>query len=137
MAYWLVKSEPDAWSWDQQVKDGAKGTPWTVVRNHTAKLNLMKMKKGDQAFFYHSNVGKEIVGIVEIVREHYPDPTDKTEKFVVVDLKAVKPLKTPVTLEQIKADKKLGEMALIKLSRLSVQPVTAEEWKHVCKLGGV
>jgi predicted RNA-binding protein with PUA-like domain len=137
MAYWLVKSEPDAWSWDQQVKDGAKGTPWTGVRNHTAKLNLMKMKKGDQAFFYHSNVGKEIVGIVEIVREHYPDPTDKTEKFVVVDLKAVKPLKTPVTLEQIKADKKLGEMALIKLSRLSVQPVTADEWKHVCKLGGV
>lgn len=137
MAYWLVKSEPDAWSWDQQVKDGAKGTPWTGVRNHTAKLNLMKMKKGDQAFFYHSNIGKEIVGIVEIVREHYPDPTDKTEKFVVVDLKAVKPLKTPVTLEQIKADKKLGEMALIKLSRLSVQPVTAEEWKHVCKLGGV
>jgi predicted RNA-binding protein with PUA-like domain len=137
MAYWLVKSEPDAWSWDQQVRDGAKGTPWTGVRNHTAKLNLMKMKKGDQAFFYHSNVGKEIVGIVEIVREHYPDPTDKTEKFVVVDLKAVKPLKTPVTLEQIKADKKLGEMALIKLSRLSVQPVTADEWKHVCKLGGV
>ncbi len=137
MAYWLVKSEPDAWSWDQQVKDGAKGTPWTGVRNHTAKLNLMKMKKGDQAFFYHSNVGKEIVGIVEIVREHYPDPTDKTEKFVVVDLKAVKPLKTPVTLEQVKADKKLSEMALIKLSRLSVQPVTADEWKHVCKLGGV
>ena len=137
MAYWLAKSEPDAWSWDQQVKDGAKGTPWTGVRNHTAKLNLMKMKKGDQAFFYHSNVGKEIVGIVEIVREHYPDPTDKTEKFVVVDLKAVKPLKTPVTLEQVKADKKLSEMALIKLSRLSVQPVTADEWKHVCKLGGV
>jgi len=137
MAYWLVKSEPDAWSWDQQVKDGAKGTPWTGVRNHSAKLNLMKMKKGDQAFFYHSNIGKEIVGIVEIVREHYPDPTDKTEKFVVVDLKAVKPLKTPVTLEQVKADKKLSEMALIKLSRLSVQPVTADEWKHVCKLGGV
>lgn len=137
MAYWLVKSEPDAWSWDQQVKDGAKGTPWTGVRNHSAKLNLMNMKKGDQAFFYHSNVGKEIVGIVEIVREHYPDPTDKTEKFVVVDLKAVKPLKTPVTLEQVKADKKLSEMALIKLSRLSVQPVTADEWKHVCKLGGV
>jgi predicted RNA-binding protein with PUA-like domain len=137
MAYWLVKSEPDAWSWDQQVKDGAKGTPWTGVRNHSAKLNLMKMKKGDQAFFYHSNVGKEIVGIVEVVREHYPDPTDKTEKFVVVDFKAVKPLKTPVTLEQVKADKKLSEMALIKLSRLSVQPVTAEEWKHVSKLGGV
>ncbi|ETR77890.1 ubiquinol-cytochrome C reductase [Afipia sp. P52-10] len=137
MAYWLVKSEPDAWSWDQQVKEGAKGTPWTGVRNHSAKLNLMKMKKGDQAFFYHSNIGKEIVGIVEVVREHYPDPTDKTEKFVVVDFKAVKPLKTPVTLEQIKADKALGNMALIKLSRLSVQPVTAEEWKHVIKLGGV
>lgn len=136
MAYWLVKSEPDSWSWDQQVKDGAKGTPWTGVRNHTAKLNLMKMKKGDHAFFYHSNVGKEIVGIVEVVREHYPDPTDKTEKFVVVDFKAVKPLKTPVTLEQIKTDKKLSDMALIKLSRLSVQPVTADEWKHVCKLGG-
>jgi len=137
MAYWLVKSEPDSWSWDQQVANGAKGEAWTGVRNHTAKQNLMKMAKGDRAFFYHSNIGKEIVGIVEVVREHYPDPTDKTEKFVVVDFKAVKPLKTPVTLEQIKADKALGNMALIKLSRLSVQPVTAEEWKHVIKLGGV
>jgi predicted RNA-binding protein with PUA-like domain len=137
MAYWLVKSEPDSWSWDQQVKAGAKGTPWTGVRNHTAKANLIKMKKGDQAFFYHSNVGKEIVGIVEVAKEHYPDPTDKTETFVVVDFKAVEPLKTPVTLVQIKADKKLSEMALIKYSRLSVQPVTADEWKHICKLGGV
>ena len=137
MAYWLVKSEPDAWSWDQQVKDGAKGTPWTGVRNHTAKANLMKMKKGDRAFFYHSNEGKEIVGIVEVVKEHYPDPTDKTETFVVVDFKAVAALKTPVTLAQAKADKKLAEMALIKFSRLSVQPVTADEWKYVCKLGGV
>jgi predicted RNA-binding protein with PUA-like domain len=137
MAYWLVKSEPDSWSWDQQVKAGAKGTPWTGVRNHTAKANLIKMKKGDRAFFYHSNVGKEIVGIVEVAKEHYPDPTDKTETFVVVDLKAVEPLKTPVTLVQIKADKKLSEMALIKYSRLSVQPVTTEEWKYICKLGGV
>ncbi len=137
MAYWLVKSEPDSWSWDQQVKDGAKGTPWTGVRNHTAKANLMKMKKGDRAFFYHSNEGKEIVGIVEVVKEHYPDPTDKTETFVVVDFKAVEPLKKPVTLAQAKADKKLADMALIKFSRLSVQPVTADEWKHVCKLGGV
>lgn len=137
MAFWLVKSEPDAWSWDQQVADGKKGTPWTGVRNHTAKLNLMKMKKGDKAFFYHSNVGKEIVGIVEVAREHYPDPTDKTGKFVVVDIVAVKPLKTPVTLEQIKKEKPLSDMALIKLSRLSVQPVTEAEWKHVCKLGGV
>ena len=137
MAYWLVKSEPSVWSWDEQVKAGAKGTPWTGVRNHTAKANLMKMKKGDRAFFYHSNEGKEIVGIVEVVKEHYPDPTDKTDTFVVVDVKAVSPLKTPVTLAQAKADKKLAEMALIKFSRLSVQPVTADEWKHVCKLGGI
>jgi predicted RNA-binding protein with PUA-like domain len=137
MAYWLVKSEPDSWSWDQQVAAGAKGTPWTGVRNFTAKANLEKMKKGDRAFFYHSNEGKEIVGIVEVAKEHYPDPTDKTGKFVVVDFKAVGPLKTPVTLAQVKADKKLGEMALVKYSRLSVQPVTADEWKHVCKLGGV
>lgn len=137
MAYWLVKSEPSTWSWDQQVAKGAKGEAWTGVRNHTAKLNMMKMKKGDRAFYYHSNEGKEIVGIVEVSKEHYPDPTDKTGKFVVVDFKAVEPLKTPVTLAQAKADKKLAEMALIKYSRLSVQPVTADEWKHICKLGGV
>ncbi len=137
MAYWLVKSEPDAWSWDQQVKAGAKGEAWTGVRNHTAKQNLMAMKKGDRAFFYHSNVGKEIVGIVEVVREHYPDPTDKTKTFVVVDFKAVQPLKTPVTLETIRKEPKLGDMALVKYSRLSVQPVTADEWKTVCKLGGL
>lgn len=137
MAYWLVKSEPAAWSWDQQVKDGAKGTPWTGVRNHSAKLNLQKMKKGEKAFFYHSNEGKEIVGIVEIVRESYPDPTDETGKFVVVDVRAVEPLKIPVTLAQVKTEAKLAQMALIKLSRLSVQPVTAEEWKIICKLGGV
>jgi predicted RNA-binding protein with PUA-like domain len=137
MAHWLVKSEPDSWSWDQQVRKGAKGEMWSGVRNHTAKQNLMKMKKGDRAFFYHSNEGKEIVGIVEVAKEHYPDPTDKTGKFVVVDFKAVGPLKTPVTLAQVKADKKLGEMALVKYSRLSVQPVTGDEWKHVCKLGGV
>jgi predicted RNA-binding protein with PUA-like domain len=137
MAYWLVKSEPDSWSWDQQVKDGAKGTPWTGVRNHTAKANLMKMKKGDRAFFYHSNEGKEIVGIAEIIKEAYPDPSDKTGKFVCVDIKADKPLKTPVTMAAIKADKKLSAMALVKYSRLSVQPVTAEEWKMVCKMGGL
>jgi predicted RNA-binding protein with PUA-like domain len=137
MNYWLVKSEPSAWSWDQQVAKGAKGEAWTGVRNHTAKLNLMKMKKGDRAFFYHSNEGKEIVGIAEVIREHYPDPTDETGKFVCVDIKADKPLRTPVTLDAIKQDKRLGEMALIKLSRLSVQPVTAAEWKIVCKLGGL
>src|SRR3954449_1713725 len=137
MAYWLMKSEPDAWSWDQQVKAGAKGAGWTGGRNHTAKLNLMKMKKGDRAFFYHSNEGKEIVGIAEIIKEHYPDPSDASGKFVCVDIKADKPLKTPVTMAAIKADKKLTEMALVKFSRLSVQPVTAEEWKIVCKMGGV
>ena len=122
MAYWLVKSEPSTWSWDQQVAKGAKGEAWTGVRNFTARQNLVKMKKGDLAFFYHSNEGKEIVGIAEIIKEAYPDPSDKTEKFVCVD---------------IKADKRLADMALVKYSRLSVQPVTAEEWKIVCKMGGV
>jgi predicted RNA-binding protein with PUA-like domain len=137
MNYWLVKSEPSSWSWDQQVAKGAKGEAWTGVRNHTAKQNLMKMKKGDRAFFYHSNEGKEIVGIVEIIREHYPDPGDASGKFVCVDLKADKPLKTPVTLNAVKVDKRLSEMALLKQSRLSVQPVTPEEWKIVCKMGGI
>ena len=137
MNTWLVKSEPSAWSWNEQVAVGAKGTAWTGVRNHSAKLNLEKMKKGDKAFFYHSNEGKEIVGIAEVVRTAYPDPTDVSGKFVCVDLKAVKPMKTPVTLAAIKTDKKLAEMALIKLSRLSVQPVTSEEWQIVCRMGGV
>ncbi|MBN8955532.1 MAG: EVE domain-containing protein [Rhizobiales bacterium] len=137
MAYWLVKSEPDAFSWDQQVAKGAKGEPWTGVRNHTAKQNLMKMKKGDRAFFYHSNVGKEIVGIVEVIKEAYPDPSDAKGVFVCVDVKAVAPVPQPVTLEAIKQEKALADMALIKFSRLSVQPVTAAEWKHVCKMGGV
>lgn len=137
MAYWLVKSEPSAWSWDQQVAKGAKGEAWTGVRNHTAKLNLMAMKHGDRAFYYHSNEGKEIVGIAEIIREAYPDPTDASGKFVCVDLKAVAPLKTPVTLAAIKAEPRLAEMALLKQSRLSVQPVTADEWKLICKMGGV
>ena len=138
MAHWLMKSEPDAWSWDQQVKKGAKGELWSGVRNHTAKLNLMKMKKGDRAFFYHSNVGKEIVGIVEIIREHHPDPTaDAGSPWVVVDVKAVEPLPKPVTLEAVKAEPKLKEMSLLKYSRLSVQPVTADEWKLVCAMGGL
>jgi len=122
MNYWLVKSEPSVWSWDQQVAKGAKGEAWTGVRNYTARINLVNMKKGDKAFFYHSNEGKEIVGIAEVIKEAYPDPTDKTEKFVCVD---------------IKAEKKLADMALVKYSRLSVQPVTAEEWKLVCKMGGM
>jgi predicted RNA-binding protein with PUA-like domain len=138
MAYWLMKSEPDAWSWDQQVKKGAKGEAWTGVRNHTAKLNLMKMKKGDRGFFYHSNVGKEVVGVVEIIREHYPDPsTEPGQPWVVVDIMAREPLPKPVTLEAIKAEPKLSEMALLKYSRLSVQPVTEAEWTLVCKMGGM
>jgi len=138
MAYWLMKSEPDAWSWEQQVKKGAKGEAWTGVRNHTAKLNLMKMKKGDRAFFYHSNIGKEIVGILEIVREHFPDPTAEVGlPWVVVQVKAVEPMPKPVTLEAIKTEAKLKDMALLKQSRLSVQPVTDAEWKLVCKMGGL
>jgi predicted RNA-binding protein with PUA-like domain len=137
MAYWLVKSEPDAWSWDEQVKAGAKGTAWTGVRNHTAKQNLMKMKRGDRAFFYHSGDGKEIVGIAEVTREHFADPTDETKKFFAVDLKSVAPMPKPVTLAAIRGEPRLADMALIKLSRLSVQPVTAAEWKLICQMGGV
>jgi predicted RNA-binding protein with PUA-like domain len=138
MAYWLMKSEPSAWSWDQQVKAGAKGAEWTGVRNHSAKLNLMNMKKGDRGFFYHSNEGKAVVGTVEIIREHHPDPTAKQgEPWVVVDVKAVAPMPQPVTLDAIKKEPKLKNMALIKFSRLSVQPVTVDEWKTVCKMGGI
>jgi predicted RNA-binding protein with PUA-like domain len=138
MAYWLMKSEPESWSWAQQVKKGAKGEVWSGVRNHQAKLNLMKMKKSDRAFFYHSSIGKEIVGIVDIIRGHYPDPTAKPgEPWVVVDVKAVEPLPKPVSIEAVKAEPKLKAMVLINNTRLSVQPVTAEEWKLVCKMGGL
>jgi predicted RNA-binding protein with PUA-like domain len=138
MAYWLVKSEPEEFSWDQQVKAGKKGTPWTGVRAHPAKLHLMKMAKGDKAFFYYTGDEKQIVGIVEIAKTAYPDPTaGKDEPWVVVDTVALEPLKTPVTLAQIKTDKALADMILVKIGRLSVQPVTAAEWKHICKLGGV
>lgn len=135
MAYWLMKSEPSTWSWNQQAGKGAAGEAWTGVRNHTAKLNMMKMKRGERAFFYHSNEGKEIVGIVEIIREAYPDPTDGTGKFVCVDIKAVMPLPKPVTLAAIKSEKRLENMALLKQSRLSVQPVTAAEWILIGKMG--
>jgi predicted RNA-binding protein with PUA-like domain len=137
MAYWLVKSEPDAWSWEQQVKKGAKGEVWSGVRNHTAKRNLMNMKKGDRAFFYHSNIGKEIVGIVEVIREHYPDPTDRSGKFVAVDVKALAPLPQPVSLAAIKAEPALKDMALLKYSRLSVQRVADAEWRTICRMGGM
>jgi predicted RNA-binding protein with PUA-like domain len=136
MAHWLFKSEPGAWSFAQQVEAGAKGTSWNGVRNHTAKLNMMAMKLGEQGFFYHSNEGKAVVGIVEIVKLYYPDPTDETGKFGMVDIAAVRALPHEVTLEAIKAEKRLAEMALVKFSRLSVQPVTSAEWKIVCKMGG-
>ncbi|SFK54201.1 EVE domain-containing protein [Methylocapsa palsarum] len=136
MAHWLLKSEPGKWSWDDQVKAGKEGTFWNGVRNHSAKLNLMAMKVGEQAFFYHSNEGKAIVGLVEITKPYYPDPSDPSGKFGMVDVRAVKPLKRPVTLEAIKADERLQDMILVKNSRLSVQPVTAAEWKIICDEGG-
>jgi predicted RNA-binding protein with PUA-like domain len=136
--HWLVKSEPDAFSWDQQVAKGVE--PWTGVRNHAAKGHLMAMKRGDLAFFYHSNLGKEIVGIVEVVREAYPDPTvgpeDPKGEWVCVDMKAVGPMPKPVTLAAIKADPALEELALVRQSRLSVMPVSAEHWKKLCRMGG-
>jgi predicted RNA-binding protein with PUA-like domain len=137
MAYWLVKSEPNVWSYDDHKKKGAKGEAWTGVRNFTARLNLQKMKKGDRAFFYHSNIGKEIVGIVEVVREAYPDPTAKDEQWIVVDFKTVEALPKPVTLAAVKAEKKLKDMALVKYSRLSVQPVSDAEWKLIRTMGGM
>lgn len=138
MAYWLYKSEPFKWSWDQQVAAGEKGTFWDGVRNHLAKKNLMSMKLGDRGFFYHSNEGKEIVGIVEVIREAYPDPTaEPGEPWVVVDIKAVKPLPRPVTLAEVKAEPRLGTMSLVTSMRLSVQPVTEDEWNLVCRMGGL
>jgi predicted RNA-binding protein with PUA-like domain len=130
MAYWLMKSEPDVYGWDTLVKD--KVAPWTDVRNYQARNNMMAMKKGDQVFFYHSNIGREIVGIMEVVKEHYPDPKD--ERFVLVDVQPVKKLANPVTLADIKANKSLQEIALIRQSRLSVMPITAAEWKTVLAL---
>jgi predicted RNA-binding protein with PUA-like domain len=137
MAYWLLKTEPDSYSWDDQVKKGAKGDAWTGVRNFRARQHLTGMKKGDLAFFYHTGDEKQVVGIVEVIREAYPDPTDKDGVFKAVDIKAVKPLKAPVTLAAVKADKRLKDMVLAKQPRLSVQPVTAEEWKIVSTMGGV
>jgi predicted RNA-binding protein with PUA-like domain len=136
--YWLVKSEPDAFSWDQQVARGVE--PWTGVRNHMAKANLVAMKRGDRAFFYHSNIGKEIVGVVEVVREAYPDatagPDDPKGDWVCVDMKAVGPMPKPVTLAAIKADPSLADFALVRMSRLSVMPVSAEQWKKLSRMGG-
>ena len=137
MAYWLVKTEPEEFSWDQQVKAGKKGTPWTGVRAHPAKQHLQKMAKGDRAFFYHTGDEKQIVGIVEIIREAYKDPTDEKGVFYAVDTRAVGPLETPVTLATVKADAKLKSMKLAREPRLSVQPVTDEAWKQICRMGGV
>jgi predicted RNA-binding protein with PUA-like domain len=134
MAHWLVKSEPDAFSWDEQVQNGIE--PWTGVRNALASNNLKAMRAGDRAFFYHSNIGKEIVGIVEVVREAYPDPTDETGRWVSVDVKAVGPLPKPVGLAAIKADPDFAELALVRQSRLSVMPVSEAHWARLCALGG-
>ena len=132
MKYWLLKSEPDAWSWDNQVKEGA--SMWDGVRNYQARNNLKEMKKNDLCFFYHSVTERSIVGIVKVVKEYYPDPTDKTGRFVVVDVKSIKKLKKPVTLDKIKNTKSLKDIALIKQSRLSVMPLTKEEWEEILKL---
>ncbi len=134
MKYWLLKSEPDVWSIDQQKKAGAKGAPWDGVRNYQAAKNLKNMKKGDQCFFYHSNIGKEIVGIVEVVKEHFIDRTDKSGSFVAVTVKFLKKLDKPVTLEDIKKSKDLSHLSLIKQSRLSVMPIDSKSWKILNKM---
>ena len=133
-SYFLLKSEPDVWSIDQQIIAGAIGADWDGVRNYQAANNLRKMKKGDLCFFYHSVNEKKIVGIVEVVKEHYPDPTDKTNKFVVVDIKTKKKLKNSVSLKQIKSQKKLSHLALIKQSRLSVMPIDKKSWDIINKM---
>lgn len=137
MAHWLFKSEPSSWSWDDQVAAGKAGTPWTGVRNHLAKTHMMAMKVGERGFFYHSNEGKAVVGIVEVATAYHPDETDESGRFGLVDLKAVRPFKTPVTLDSCKEVPGLAEMVLIRNSRLSVQPVTDEEWRIVCRMGGL
>ena len=130
--YWLLKSEPDAWSWDNQVKEGA--SMWDGVRNYQARNNLKEMKKNDLCFFYHSVTERSIVGIVKVVKEYYPDPTDKTGRFVVVDVKATKKLKNPVSLDQIKENSRLQDIALVKQSRLSVMPLKKTEWDIIIKM---
>ena len=132
MKYWLLKSEPDAWSWDNQVKEGA--SMWDGVRNYQARNNLKEMKKNDLCFFYHSVTERSIVGIVKVVKEYYPDPTDKTGRFVVVDVKATKKLKNPVSLDKIKENSNLQDIALVKQSRLSVMPLTKKEWDEVINM---
>ena len=134
MAFWLVKSEPEAFSWDQQVANGVE--PWTGVRNHAARNNLAAMQLGDRAFFYHSNTGREIVGVVEVVRAAYPDPTAESGPWLAVDMRAVAPMPRPVTLAAIKAEPALAELALVRQSRLSVLPVSTPHWDLICRMGG-
>jgi predicted RNA-binding protein with PUA-like domain len=135
MQYWLFKSEPGAWSWDDHVKAGT--AEWDGVRNHQACNNMAAMKLGDRAFFYHSVNEKQIVGVVEVAKEYYPDPTDESERFGMVDLTALEPVKSPVTLAAIKAEPTLADFALVRQSRLSVVPVTAPQWKLLCRMAGI
>ena len=137
MSYWLLKSEPDVWSIDQQKKAGVKGAPWDGVRNYQAAKNLKSMKKGDKCFFYHSNVGREIVGIVEVIKEAFLDKTDKDGRFVAVQVKFKKKLKKSITLENIKKNKSLSQLSLIKQSRLSVMPIDSKSWKILSKMGNI
>ena len=137
MQYWLMKSEPDVWSIDQQIKSGSKGAPWDGVRNYQAAKNLKAMKKGDLCFFYHSNIGKEIVGIVEVIKEHYLDKTDQSGRFVAVTVKFLSELNKPITLEVIKKNKQLSHLSLIKQSRLSVMSIDSKSWKILNKMGKI
>ena len=137
MAHWLFKSEPSVWSFARLAACGEAGTDWSGVRNHSAKLAMQAMTVGEEGFFYHSNEGKAVVGIVEVTRAYRPDPTDASGKFGMVDIRAVRPLPRPVTLEAVKAEARLSGMALVVNSRLSVQPVTDDEWRLICEMGGL
>ena len=137
MQYWLLKSEPDVWSIDEQIKSGKKGATWDGVRNYQAKNNLLKMKVGDLCFFYHSNIGKEIVGIVKVIKKAFVDKTDKKKRFVAVQVRFKEYLKYPVTLEKIKKNKSISHLPLIKQSRLSVMPIDYKSWKILCKMGSI
>ena len=137
MNFWLLKSEPDVWSFDQQIKSGAKGSIWDGVRNYQAANNLKKMKKGDLCFFYHSNIGKEIVGIVKVIKEAFLDPTDKSKKFVAIQVRFEKKLELPVSLENVKKTKKLKDLPLIKQSRLSVMPIDTKHWKIILNMSKI
>ena len=137
MRYWLLKTEPEEWSWNDQLQCKKRGSVWDGVRNYQAANNLRSMKTGDLCFFYHSNIGKEIVGIVEVIKEAFPDKTDKKKKFVAVQVRFIKKLKSPVSLEKIKKTKAISHLPLIKQSRLSVMPIDYKSWKIICKMGKI